>query len=56
MRAKTPCCPNCDVVLTLQYNPNDPDAQWYECSLCGHRTDVEGFRSFDEEHRLPSVR
>ncbi len=57
MRDKTHCCPNCDVVMTLHYDPDDADVEWYECSLCGHRTDAEGFRSIDEtRHRLPSAR
>ncbi len=57
MKEKTHCCPNCDVVMALHYDPDDADVEWYECSLCGHRTDAEGFRSIDETwHRLPSAR
>ncbi len=48
MREKAHCCPNCDTVMVLRYDPVEADVKWYECSLCGHRTD-EGFRSIEDE-------
>jgi len=35
--------------MVLRYDPGDADAKWYECSLCGHRTNAEGFRSIEDE-------
>ncbi len=49
VRGKAQCCPNCDTVMVLHYDPDQADAKWYECSLCGHRTDAESFRSIEDE-------
>ncbi len=49
VREKAHSCPNCDTVMVLRYDPVEADVKWYECSLCGHRTDVEGFRSIEDE-------
>lgn len=49
MPERVHCCPNCDTVMVLRYDPGEPDAAWFECSICGHRTGVDGFRSLDEE-------
>jgi hypothetical protein len=35
--------------MVFRYDPVDADAKWYECSLCGHRSDVEGFCSIEDE-------
>lgn len=59
MREKQPCCPNCEAVLGLQYDPNEEEGMWYECAICGHRIPAEEFRSVEAEdahaHRRPSV-
>lgn len=35
--------------MVLHYDPDEADGKWYECSICGHRVDVEGFRSIEAE-------
>lgn len=47
MREKHACCPNCDTVLTLQYNPADAEGMWYECAICGYRVLAKDFRSLE---------
>ncbi len=49
MREKVHGCPNCDTAMVLHYDPDEADGKWYECSICGHRVDVEGFRSIEAE-------
>ncbi len=55
MREKALCCPNCDAVMVLRYDPDEAAGKWYECPFCGHRADVEGFRSVEDEdaHKRP---
>jgi len=49
VREKRLCCPNCDTVLTAQYQPEDVEGMWYECALCGYRIPAADFRSVETE-------
>lgn len=35
--------------MVLHYDPDQVERMWYECSICGHRTEAEGFRSVEAE-------
>lgn len=52
MREKQHCCPNCDTVLTLQYEPDEAEGVCYECAICGYRAPAEGLRDVtaEDEH------
>lgn len=51
MGRKEPCCPNCETVMILRYEPTEVEGSWYECPICGHRMDNEEFRTFRDEQR-----
>jgi len=51
VREKHPGCPNCDTVLTPQYEPDEAEGLWYECPICGYRVAADRFRSVAAEDR-----
>lgn len=47
---KLPTCPKCGAEDSMEHckhrfstegGPNLPDCDWYECVVCGHKTDPE---------------
>jgi len=49
MREQQLCCPYCETVMELRFEPRAREASWYECPICGHRVEPEGLRSLDDE-------
>jgi C4-type Zn-finger protein len=42
-------CPHCETVMVMRFEPREEEASWWECPICGHRVELHGFRSLDDD-------